>query len=186
MCDIREFQNSRRIRCLVGNIGNFKYLDFLYIKTLLLFFSFIIFTGNAGAEAQKVLVIHSYHTGFPSTPSYIDEINKGFGADYHVEDIFLDTKRVDPQEAFRLGYHTLSERLKDNKPDLVLTFDDNALIFADLYRDILFPAAPVLFAAVNNRNRVIEMAAKENTTGFLNIFLLIKRSGLQEMFILFH
>ncbi|MEM8794743.1 MAG: ABC transporter substrate binding protein [Pseudomonadota bacterium] len=133
---------------------------------------FICLAFEARAASQRVLVLHSYHIAFPATPDYLEAVNETLAPHYHVEHFFLDTKRVEVKTAYERAEMAFAEKRDDAAPDLVIAFDDHALVFADRHRKTLFADAPILFAAVNNYQLVEHMAQKPNTTGvFENLMI---------------
>lgn len=99
---------------------------------------------------KKVLLLNSYHHGYLWT----DEVTRGIretlspaGIDLHIE--YMDTKR---QYRYKLLY-LLSEGLKikqeKHQYDLVITSDDNAFNFIQIWREHIFDGVPVVFCGVN-------------------------------------
>lgn len=154
------------LRCgvpIVYNAAKMRLFGFLFI----LLASVVIVPAQAQAEPQKrVLVIYSYEPSFGMTKRIASHLHAAFDGKYKIEEEFLYTKKHDPEMMFELGAAALEGKLKAfGHPDIVLTFDDNAIIFADRYRERLFPRAPIVFGGVNSRERVLAMAGKPNTTG---------------------
>ena len=115
---------------------------------------------------KRVLVLHSYHPSFQTRESAVDTVRAAFSRGYQLEEEYLDTKRLPPAVGFHHMHALLTEKFAHlGKPDLLLTFDDNALVFADLHREGLFAGVPIVFTGVNSERRVIEMASKPGVTG---------------------
>lgn len=113
-----------------------------------------------------ILVLNSYHPGFEGTQESLEVIRKTFGKNYRVDEVFLDTKNHSPEKMFPLNRDLLAGKYEaGDQPDIIIAFDDNAVIFADWHRGMLFPNAPIVFAGVNSKDRVLAMSSNNNATG---------------------
>ena len=116
-------------------------------------------TGAAQSVAhQNVLILHSYHGGFPWT----DSIQKGIMEELgNLEDVdlfveYMDTKQTPPELLFPHLANIYELKYSYRDIDIILTSDDNAFDFAIGTRDVLFPDIPIVFCGVNNfsKNRL--------------------------------
>lgn len=125
--------------------------------------------GSASAAKQGgVLVLFSYSIDHPFYRVAIDKIQTELGSDYDLYVEYLDTKRFKEDVVFPAKNNLIAQKMtKIDDLSVVIVFDDNALIFADRYRDALFADVPIVFVGVNSRERVIEMSKKDKVTGFL-------------------
>ncbi|GBC61970.1 hypothetical protein DENIS_2933 [Desulfonema ishimotonii] len=122
---------------------------------------------RAEETVKRVLLLNSYHPGFPTSPRIIDGIRSVFDPEkirLHVE--FMDSKRLlDPvhlENIRRLLAHKLSKR---PPYDLLITSDDNAFNFALAHRETIFRGLPLVFCGVNNVNSALSANASPQVTG---------------------
>lgn len=132
-------------------------------KTIYLFlFFFCLHTGAAIAnQPHRVLLLSSYHPGFPTFFQQVDGVKSVFTGKEILLDIeFMDTKRY-PGLINRENFEKLlSYKLKKNAPyDVILVADDNAFLFALDQQDRLFKDQPIVFLGVNN----VDLAIKQNS-----------------------
>ncbi|MEM8798060.1 MAG: ABC transporter substrate binding protein [Pseudomonadota bacterium] len=130
------------------------------------------------AFSANILVVHSFHTGFDSTQIYLDTIDDALSGEHQIHDVFLDTKRIDPERAFQLSEEALADRVNVTKPDLVLAIDDNALILVSRNRETVFRDIPVLFAGVNGRYLSLNASQKSDVAGVFEYLSLDKTIAL--------
>jgi PAS domain S-box-containing protein len=108
---------------------------------------------------KHVLIINSYHKGYPwtdSTIAGIESVLKGGkdNVELHVE--FMDTKRGDDKNLFyHLFQHYLS-KFESVRLNLVIAADNDAVNFVSRYREALFPNTPVVFCGVNALSEVLQ------------------------------
>jgi|GEM_PF-1276668 len=135
-------------KCMARNFG------------MLLVFLAVALAGTAflpssshGAPSKQVLVIHSYHMGFKWT----DEMTQGItaalrheGQAVQVRYEYMDTKHVSDPAYFKLLYETYRYKYRTSRFDVIISTDNDAFDFLRQYRDLLFPATPVIFCGVNN------------------------------------
>ena len=105
--------------------------------------------AHAAAE-QRILVLQSYHPGF----AWSDRINQGIldtvPRDIIVQIEYMDTKRLNTPTHFANLERFWRQKFQAFHYDAVITVDDEALLFAKVYRQTLFPDAPIVFCGVNN------------------------------------
>ena len=142
---------SKRCWRSVVRLNGFFLLLFLFLAPA----ARAIAPGDApSSEKPRVLVLHSYHQGYPWT----DRVHQGILAalssfpslDLHVE--YMDLKRHFTPDCFqelgRLYRHKYFRRGK--RFDAIVCSDDLALDFLLEYRERLFPKTPVVFCGVNH------------------------------------
>jgi ABC-type uncharacterized transport system substrate-binding protein len=125
------------------------------------------FAGPSLAAKRRVLLVSSYHPGFPTFFQQIDGLKSELapaGVALDVE--FMDSKRFYTPESRKLFHDTLAYKLA-NLPryDVVVTSDDNALRFALDHRAELFPDTPVVFCGVNDLQLAHSLEGSEGFTG---------------------
>lgn len=101
---------------------------------------------------QQVLVINSYHPGYPGS----DDLQQGFIETLHkalpTVDItveYLDAKRHSGTEYQHRMLELFRYKYQDKHFDLIFAADDDAFNLLENYRDSLFPKTPVIFAGTN-------------------------------------
>ena len=101
----------------------------------------------SATDPARALLISSYHPGFPTFYQQIQGIKSvldGRGVFLDVE--FMDKKRFADAENETRFLELLSYKLSKSKPyDVILTADDDALLFLLKHREDLFPVQPVVF-----------------------------------------
>ncbi len=116
-----------------------------FISALLLVCS----AAAASAAGGRVLLVHSYNTGYP----WVDSITKGVkqelaGSGIQLELFYMDTKRNPGLEWKIKSGEMALERVKAWQPDVVIAADDNAQEF--FARKLAGPGNPrVVFLGVN-------------------------------------
>ncbi|GFK93201.1 Sporulation kinase A [Fundidesulfovibrio magnetotacticus] len=107
---------------------------------------------HAAAFSGKVLLLHSYHAGFPWT----DEIQAGVLAEFRRQDPnfepyveFLDWKRFPSKENLDTLAQALALKHAGRRFDVIITSDNAALLFALNHRADLFGDAPIVFCGLN-------------------------------------
>lgn len=115
----------------------------------------------AAATPRHVLLISSYHPGFPTFFQQINGIKSVFATQGILLDVeFMDKKRFADAESEANFLTLLSHKLSHIKPyDAVMTADDDALLFLLKHKARLFPTQPAVFLGVNN----IALAKEQNT-----------------------
>ncbi|MDU0458670.1 MAG: ATP-binding protein [Geobacteraceae bacterium] len=151
--------NSACMLCII-----YRFLSAVFIKTITrtrlsaitgmtVFFCFVTVFTAVAADNPKVLVLHSYHSGFEWTDSMNSAIIKSLRSAYPEGDVFVEymnTKRVPLKvmsPMLRRNYATLYRNAGFNA---IITTDNNALDFMLKYGDELFPGVPVVFCGINN------------------------------------
>ncbi|HPU23617.1 MAG TPA: ABC transporter substrate binding protein [Candidatus Kapabacteria bacterium] len=152
-----------------------KYGKLITIITIVAFSLFFeSFASNA--QNKKVLILHSYHKGLKWT----DEVDRGIRdqlKSMNFTEIFteyLDTKRHFSDEYFELKKREFLYKFSDEKFNVVITTDDDALNFALSNHDIIFKSSPIVFCGVNHLSPETEERIKGIATGVSEAFDLAK------------
>ena len=116
---------------------------------------------------KRVLVINSYHPGYPFTDREMAGIHDEFesaalSVDLEVE--YLDAKRIVTPTYWDLLAEVFRTKYSNQRPDLVLVTDNDALTFALQYRNSLFPNIPIVFAGINDYSDSL-IAGEPDVTG---------------------
>ncbi|PLX84563.1 MAG: hypothetical protein C0617_07450, partial [Desulfuromonas sp.] len=115
----------------------------------------LCFPGPAAAagEPKKVLILHSYHHGFPWTEGIMAGMQKVFSEagdppQLHVE--YLDAKRYhDTEYLDHVLEGVFDHKLAGRRFDLVLLYDNDAFNYVLKHRHDLFAGTPIVFCGVN-------------------------------------
>lgn len=93
-------------------------------------------------------------------------IKKGFAGRKDIELFveFMDTKRLSPEKVFKLCYAEMRVKYEELPVDLIITSDDNALLFIKKYGQDLFPDIPVIFCGANEIT-LDDLAGHDNIAG---------------------
>ncbi|WP_432736082.1 ABC transporter substrate binding protein [Maridesulfovibrio sp. FT414] len=132
---------------------------------------------------SRVLLLSSYHPGFPTFFKQIDGIKSALDPEGVLLDVeFMDSKRFYSPENLSKFQNLLEYKLQSVPPyDVIITSDDNALSFALQNRRVLFPDTPVVFCGVNNQDLARLLDSNDSYTGVIesasiadNIYLIPK------------
>ncbi len=122
-------------------------------------------------EGSKILIVHSYHAEvsgvITKNQGLLNVLDKA-GIEYKM--IYMDTKR-NTDEEFKLNAALdAKEAIEEYKPDVVITFDDNAFkyLIMPYYRD---SELPVVFAGIDWDISIYD-APYSNTTGMISVALV--------------
>lgn len=128
--------------------------------------SSLLISASVALGAGKVLVVQSYHTGYP----WVDLVNVGIqkgltGSGAQIETFYMDCKRHPQQADKEKAGAAAKAKLAEFKPDVVITADDDAQIF--FAKECSTLASPqFVFCGVNAEPDYYGYPTK-NTTGVL-------------------
>ena len=117
---------------------------------------------------RAVLVLQSYHQGYPWTDSVQQALADGLsGADLTLHTVYMDAKRLAENDSFRLTEELLRHWYLDQgiSFEAIVAADDPALDFLLKNRDRLFPGTPVVFLGAN----AFDPTRLMNLTGFTGV-----------------
>ena len=117
---------------------------------------------------KKVLLVHSYHTGYPWVDAITQGVKRAFaGSHAHLEIFYMDTKRRTSEAWKRQSGQNARQIVEEWRPDVVITSDDNAQqYFAKDYAGRQTPQ--VVFCGVNASPQKYGYPAS-NVTGILEV-----------------
>lgn len=143
---------------------------FLIVSLFLLFlFPLPIYGKTSISHVPTLLVLHSYHEGYPWSDGLTDGIMKTFSQWNSTTRIFveyLDAKRSVPGKYIAHFENTLRLKYQNIPLDAILCCDDEAFSFLAHSGKRLFGEIPFIFCGVNSRNfSPDEIGA--NTTGII-------------------
>lgn len=134
----------------------------------------LIFSSQA--LATKVLLIESYHSGYPWDESYVEGITETLSPTIEFKSFQMDTKRLPVEEFERRAEQAFAE-YKDFKPDIVMLGDDNA--FSYMLPKLYDEPISIVFLGINANPRSLlkQYRGKANVTGVLERPLFVKSLG---------
>ena len=138
------------------------------LQILLLPFCFMVYGLNTCAKESegRVLFISSYSYAWESVRLQIEGIRDGLGTSVALDYEFMDTMRVNDEEAARLFHDSLKYRLENVAPyDAVILGDDAALLFAMEYQEELFKGIPLIFEGVKDEALAVSAVEDSYITG---------------------
>jgi ABC-type uncharacterized transport system substrate-binding protein len=139
---------------------------------LFIYLSFSPFAISQAVPASRILVLNSYHKGFPWVDNIVSGIEsvlnrEKIGADLVIE--YMDSKAVKYDETYKtMLYKLYSHKYSQKKFDVVISSDDNAFNFLREYRQEIFPDTPIVFCGVNNPEAP-NLISRDHFTGILEI-----------------
>lgn len=123
--------------------------------------------GAPALQERKVLLLYSYHPGFPTT----DKIHSGVfevlaASGVQIDEEFMDARHLaDPESADRYRDWLAYRLARKPRYDLVITADDAAFNLATDHGIALFGNIPVIFLGVNNVERALALRGSPRETG---------------------
>ena len=111
--------------------------------------------SNGDSPSPKILILNSYHQGFPWTDSIVKKIQESFNQENAQVDIYIeymDTKRYLSPEYFKQLFNTYRYKYSSIAFNCIISTDDDALNFLIHYRSSLFGDTPVVFTGINRLN----------------------------------
>jgi PAS domain-containing protein len=139
----------------------------LFSVTSFCFFLVHPFISHADHTPRQVLFISSYSESFVTVPQQIQGMKEVFeGTDVVLQYEYLDAKRLSSEENVQYFYEYLSYKLSTLPPyEAILVADDAALQFVMDYQAELFDQIPIVFFAINDKERATNADALPNTAG---------------------
>lgn len=127
----------------------------LFFRLSIAFGVWLILMTASPALAQvkhKILLINSYNYTLEWTRSLTQGVVYGFeqSPDITLWVEFLDSKNHGSPTYYAQLFDNLRTKYSDEKFDVIMTSDDNAINFLLEHRDALFPGVPIVFCGVNN------------------------------------
>ena len=127
-------------------------------------------------EKKTVLLISSYHPGFPTFFQQIDGIKSVFentNIDLDVE--FMDSKRFHTETNLDNFYRTIVYKLSNTEAyDVIIVTDDNALTFVLDHQAELFENIPIVFCGVNNVDKALAQNENSYVTGVIEAVSMVE------------
>lgn len=118
----------------------------LVVSSLMILFTLC----SSLSYATSIYIIDSYHSSYPWGKSERQGFEETINPSYKLTYYEMDTKRID-KSLFQARADEIWSKIITNKPDLVVTMDDNALKY--LGQRIVNAGFPLVFLGVNNDPR---------------------------------
>ncbi|MCU7830145.1 MAG: PAS domain S-box protein [Candidatus Thiodiazotropha sp. (ex Myrtea sp. 'scaly one' KF741663)] len=127
--------------------------------------------GEITPDGKRVLLLYSYHPGFPTSQRILAGIRSIFSSGHRLIDIeYMDTKRLYNEESLENFHQQLSYKLVNRDPyDLVITADDNALDYVLGLGKNLFGKTDKVFLGVNDIQKAVSLDARPDVTGVVEV-----------------
>ena len=120
---------------------------------LVVFMSLPVFAGSS-SDTRNILILHSYHSGYPWTDALNTGISRRLQESGHIMNLsieYMDAKRFETRSLlFPALKYLYSQKYGQSHFDLIISSDNDALDFVLQYRQGLFPDVPLVFCGVNN------------------------------------
>src|SRR5215831_15304827 len=126
-------------------------------------------TSAAGAEAKRVLIVHSFGRATPpfamQSTAFQATLTKELGTSVDMDEVSLDMASYGQPDLEGPFVEFLVARLSKWTPDLVIPVGAPAGQFVVKYRDRLFPRASIIYTAMDRRT--LPADALENNAAFV-------------------
>lgn len=120
-------------------------------------------------DQKRVLLISSYHPGFPTFFQQIEGVKSAFdplSIDLDIE--FIYSKRFYTPENLNNFYNSLRYKLSRAEAyDVIMAADDNALSFTLKHKKALFNKTPIVFFGVNSVKNAVAQNSNPDVTGIV-------------------
>lgn len=142
-----------------------------YFFLLILITLFHTYTQKGYAQSKKIFIVNSYHKTYPWTHDCLKGFTKIINPMYQISSFDMDTKRI-PNELIQNKTIEALHLIRQEKPDIVIAMDDNALKY--LGQKVVDLGIPLIFLGINQNPRLYFSNKKipENVTGVLERPLL--------------
>src|SRR5688500_4694743 len=123
---------------------------------LLLSLLLTVTAGSAlAAEAQRVLIVHSFGSTAPPftthSTAFETTLTREMGSHVDLDEVSLDMARYAQPDLELPFVELLRRRLEKWTPDLVVPIGSPAGRFVNKYRDRLFPRTPIIYTGMDRR-----------------------------------
>ncbi|WP_419810775.1 ABC transporter substrate binding protein [Bacterioplanoides sp.] len=122
---------------------------------------------SAELTNKRILLLYSYHPNFPTTDKILSGLQSAFSEQRPIIDIeFMDSKRLNDTRSQTYYHQLLHYKLSRREPyDLIITADDNALNYASINQQGLFPQTPIVFLGINDIEKAHSLGNNPWITG---------------------
>lgn len=138
------------------------------LATLLLLAAAVVPAQTGSTDSPDILILNSYHRGYLWTDQQSDAMLATLTRELpkaRIDVQYMDWKRYPAQATLDICQQVLAHHYAQAKPDIILTTDDAALLFALQHRQDLFGPVPVVFAGIFQTTGEKLMQTHERLTG---------------------
>jgi two-component system, cell cycle sensor histidine kinase and response regulator CckA len=157
-----------KITCAANGFGNrfHSVWRYLLVLPLAICLCCVGATPAKAEEERNVLILQSYHMGYPWSDSVSEGILSVLEKEKHMALFFeyMDTKRHMDKPYLEKLFQFYKEKYGEMALNVIICSDDNALNFLLKNRDRLFSGVPIVFCGINNF-RDSRLAGHEDITG---------------------
>lgn len=127
--------------------------------------------GSSQTAFRRVLLLHSYHQGYLWTDQITDAVRAQIephfqNVEFYIEN--LDAKRLQSEALTQNIRENLKLKYRKVQIDIIVTSDDDALLFMRRFHDGLFPGVPVVFCGVNDKENFHGLP-RQHYTGLMEV-----------------
>lgn len=122
----------------------------VFVAAAFLIVCFLV-AGTAEAQkerSRKVLLLHSYHPNYLWTKlitNSVESVLERYKEPVVVDIEYMDTRHFDDQTHYENLYALYKNKFNRRKYELIITSDNNALLFMLKHRKELCPDVPIVF-----------------------------------------
>lgn len=125
-------------------------------------------------DKKNVLYLNSYHNGYKWSDGLLEGVrtvlnNSKYKVDLQIE--YMDAKKFQYDVITESQFFLYKQKFANEKFDIIVISDNDALNFINRYRDQLFPGVPVVFCGINDLMEAD--TAPGNITGVVEVYDLI-------------
>jgi len=123
--------------------------------------------SSQAQEPNEVLILASYHPTMEWTKLVVGAIESELlrsGTDVEIHTEYMDTKHFSDRNHYTNLYTLFKNKAKREQYNLIITVDNNALLFLLKHRNELYPNVPIVFCGVDHyHNSMYERRPSETT-----------------------
>lgn len=143
-------------------------------------FMLLLPVGAKADVSPRVLLLSSYHPGFPTFMDQVHGLKNELDAHNVKLDVeFMDSKRFFNEKNYANLTRLLTYKLQELPPyDVLVVADDNALNYAVEHRKKLFRDTPMVFLGINDVDNAMRLVGEEKITGVIEAVSMEQTIGL--------
>jgi len=159
------------------------------LRAFIIFLFSVVITYSSYVQSNetiRILIVHSYSQEYPWTKGQHDgftsSITKAIASPI-IKTEYLDTKRISLNQQYIKQYKDfIAKKYSNFSPNIIYVTDDNALSFALVALNKLFPQVPIIFSGVNNYKVITKINPKLITGVFEKKELTPNLSLIKKLF----
>ena len=150
---------------------NSRVLVFLCLLACCLMFCRPLAAEVTQTSFRRILILNSYHQGYLWTDQITDAVRNQIAPHFQDVEFYiesLDAKRLHSEALTQNLLQNLKLKYRNTRIDIIVTSDDDALLFMRRFHDGLFPGVPVVFCGVNGEEN-LRGIPRQHFTGLLEV-----------------